>query len=225
MARTIATGRLGISPERFYTRRVPRKAAFPLVALLFSALLVLPSSGLGGSRVPLPTLYRLHTFKLNLDRDAARERVQVYDIRQGALMTPTTYFRVGDKRKGVWVNVQLQRVFQSPGSSESGLVQAWARDLNGDSRAEIAVRDYSTPSVGEVLTIYRQKKAHSLRFSKRQTIAGDQIVIAKRKSPVTWKVLIKANHAPDGIEHHELWSWVPAQKKWACKTDCRSGSD
>jgi len=170
--------------------------------------------------VPLPTLYRLHTFKLKLDRDPARERVQVYDIREGSLMTPSTYFRVGDLRKGVWVNVQLVRVFQSPGSSESGLVKAWARDLNGDKRVEIAVRDFATPSVGETLNIYRQAKAKSLRFSKRQTIVGDQIVIAGSRAPVGWKVLIKANHSPDGREHHELWRWVSATKKWACKTDC-----
>ena len=197
-----------------------RKVPLALVALLVFAPLVLPSSGLGGSRVPLPTLYRLHTFKLKLDRDPARERVQVYDIREGSLMTPSTYFRVGDLRKGVWVNVQLVRVFQSPGSSESGLVKAWARDLNGDKRVEIAVRDFATPSVGETLNIYRQAKAKSLRFSKRQTIAGDQIVIAGSRAPVGWKVLIKANHSPDGREHHELWRWVSATKKWACKTDC-----
>ena len=170
--------------------------------------------------MPLPTLYRLHTFKLKLDRDPALERVQVYDIRQGALMTPATYFRVGDRRKGAWVNVQLLRVFQSPGSSESGLVKAWARDLNGDSRVEIALRDYATPSVGETLTIFRQKKVKSLRFSKLQAIVGDQIVIAGSRAPVGWKVLIKANHSPDGREHHELWRWVSAQKKWVCKTDC-----
>jgi hypothetical protein len=180
----------------------------------------LPSSGLSGSRVPLPTLYRLHTFKLNLDRDSARERVQVYDIRQGSLMTPTTYFRVGDLRKGAWVNVQLIQVFQSPGSSESGLMKTWVRDLNGDSRVEIAVRDFATPSAGETLNIYRQKKANSLSLAKRQTIVGDQIGIAGSAAPVGWKVLIKANHSPDGAEHHELWSWASAQKKWLCETDC-----
>ncbi|MHB8060240.1 MAG: hypothetical protein ACYDHO_05355 [Gaiellaceae bacterium] len=170
--------------------------------------------------MPLPTLYRLHTFKLNLDRDSARERVQVYDTRQGSLMTPSTYFRVGDRRKGAWVNVQLVQVLQSPGSSESGLVQSWARDLSGDGRVEIAVRDFATPSVGETLSIYRQAKAKSLRFSKRQTIAGDQVTIAGSRAPVGWKVLIKANHSPDGRDHHELWRWVAATKKWACKTDC-----
>ena len=180
----------------------------------------MPSSGLGSSQVPLPTLYRLHTLKLNLDGDAARERVQVYDIRQGALMTPTTYFRVGDRRKSAWVNAQLVQVFQSPGSSESGLVQAWVRDLNGDSRAEIAVRDYVTPSVGETLNIYRQRTADSLRFAKLQTIGGDQIVIAGSTAPVGWRVLIKANHSPDGRDHHELWSWESARKRWVCKTDC-----
>lgn len=220
MAVTIATRRLGFPPGEFYTRLVPRKVTLALVAFLLSAPLFLPSAGLGSSQVPLPTLYRLHTFKLKLDRDPALERVQVYDIRQGALMTPTTYFRVGDRRTGAWVNVQLVQVFQSPGSSESGLVQAWVRDLDGDHRAEIAVRDYVTPSVGETLNIYRQRKANSLRFSKRQTIAGDQVVIARRKAPATWKVLIKANHSPDGREHHELWRWAPAQKKWLCKTDC-----
>jgi hypothetical protein len=180
----------------------------------------LPNSGLGSSQVPLPTLYRVHTFKLNLDRDPALERVQVYDIRQGSLMTPSTYFRVSDRRNGAFAYRQLQLVFQSPGSSESGLVQAWARDLNGDLRKEIAVRDFSTPSVGEILTLYRQRKANSLSFSKLQTIAGDQIVIAGSRAPVGWKVLIKANHSPDNREHHEVWGWVSAQKKWLCKTDC-----
>jgi hypothetical protein len=220
MAPTIATGRLGLPLERSYTHRVPRKVPLALVALLILAPLVLPSSGLGSRRVPLPTLYRLHTFKLNLDRDAARERVQVYDIRQGALMTPTTYFRVADRRKGAWVSVQLQQVFQSPGSSDSGLVKAWVRDLNKDKRAEIAVRDYATASVGETLNIYRQKKTKSLRFSKLQTIVGDQIVIVGGKAPVGWKVLIKANHAPDGRDHHELWRWLSAKKKWLCEADC-----
>ena len=199
---------------------MPRKTALALIALLVSAPLVIPSSGLGSSRVPLPTLYRLHTFKLNLDSDAAKERVQVYDIRQGTLMTPSTYFRVGDVRKGVWVNLQLVQVFQSPGSSESGLMKAWVRDLNGDSRVEIAVRDYATPSVGEALNIYRQKNVRSLSFVKRQTIVGDQFAIAGSTAPVGWKVLIKANHSPDGAEHHELWGWVSAQKKWVCSTDC-----
>ena len=197
-----------------------RNAALVSVALLLLAPLVLPSSGLGVSQVPLPTLYRLHTFKLNLDSDLALERVQVYDVRQGALAIPATYFRVGDRRKGAFVNVQLVSVFQSPGSSESGLEQAWVRDLNHDGLAEIAVRDFSTPSVGESLSIYRQRKAHSLRFSKLQTIAGDQIAIAGSTAPVAWNVLIKANHAPDGRDHHELWSWSSAQKKWACNTDC-----
>ena len=214
------TGPLGLPLEWFYTRPVSRNAALISVALLLSAPLVLPSLGLGSSQVPLPTLYRVHTFKLNLDRDPARERVQVYDIRQGTLMTPTTYFRVSDRRKGAFVNVQLVQVFQSPGSSESGLVQAWVRDLNGDSRAEIAIRDYATASVGETLNIYRQRKARSLSFSKLQAIVGDQIVVAGSKAPVGWKVLIKANHAPDGRDHHELWRWTPAQKKWLCKTDC-----
>jgi hypothetical protein len=165
-------------------------------------------------------MYRVHTFKLNLDRDRVPERVQVYDLRQGSMSSPTTYFRVDDRRKGAWVHVQLKLVYQSPGSSESGLVQAWVRDLNGDGRAEIAVRDFATPSFGETLSIYRQTKSGSLRFSKRQTIAGDQVVIAKRKSPVAWKVLIKANHAPDGREHHEAWPWSSAQKKWRCTADC-----
>ena len=156
----------------------------------------MPSSGLGNSQVPLPTLYRIQAFKVKLDRDPAWERVQVYDIRQGSMSTPTTYFRVGDRRKGAWVNVQLVQVFQSPGSSESGLMKAWVRDLNGDSRVEIAVRDFATPSAGETLNIYRQKKANSLSFAKRQTIVGDQIVIAGSAAPVGWKVLIKANHSP-----------------------------
>jgi hypothetical protein len=211
---------LGFTLERFYTRPVPRNAALVLVGLLLSAPLVLPSLGLGSSQVPLPTLYRVHTYKLNLDSDRARERVQVYDIHQGPMSTPTTYFRVSDRRKGAWAYVQLVQVLQSPGSSESGLVQAWARDLNGDSRAEIAVRDFVTPSVGEILTLYHQRKANSLRFSKLQTITGDQIVIASRKAPVSWNVLIKANHSPDGREHHEVWGWAPAQKKWLCNTDC-----
>ena len=180
----------------------------------------MPSSGLGNSQVPLPTLYRLHTFKVNLDRDRALERVQIYDLHQGAMSSPTTYFRVSDRRKGAWFYVQLVQVFQSPGSSDSGLVQAWVRDLNGDRRVEIAVRDYATASVGETLTLYRQRKVRSLRFSKLQTVVGDQVVIAKRKAPVSWKVLIKANHAPDGRDHHEVWRWSPAQKKWLCKTDC-----
>ncbi|MGD0272779.1 MAG: hypothetical protein ABSB96_03510 [Gaiellaceae bacterium] len=197
-----------------------RNAALVSVALLLSAPLVLPSSGLGNLQVPLPTLYRMHTFKPNLDGDPALERVQVYDLHQGAMSTPTTYFRVSDRRKGAFVYVQLVQVFQSPGSSESGLEQAWVRDLNHDGRVEIAVRDYATPSVGETLTLFRQKKAHSLSFSKLQAVVGDQIVIAGSKAPVAWNVFIKANHAPDSRDHHEVWSWSTAQKKWFCTTDC-----
>jgi hypothetical protein len=170
-------------------------------------------------------MFRVHSFKLNLDRDRVLERVQVYDLHQGPMSSPATFFRVGDRRKGAWVYVQLKRVFQSPGSSESGLVQAWVRDLNGDRRVEIAVRDFATPSVGEELSIYRQTKSGSLRFSKRQTIVGDQIVIARRKAPATWNVLIKANHAPDGRDHHEAWRWSLDQKKWLCTADCVPRSD
>jgi hypothetical protein len=198
---------------------VSRKAALFSVALLLS-LLALPSSGFGSLRVPPPPLYRMHTFKLNLDRDREAERVQVYDIHQGAMSSPVTYFRVSDRRNGTFVSVQLQLVFQSPGSSDSGLVQAWVRDLNGDAHKEIAVRDYATASVGEVLTLYRQSKPHSLRFSKLQTIVGDRIVIAGRNAPATWEVLIKANHAPDGRDHHELWRWASVKKKWLCQADC-----
>jgi hypothetical protein len=198
---------------------VSRKAVLFSVALPLFAL-ALPSAGLSGPRVPPPPLYRLHTFKLNLDRDRKKERVQVYDIHRGEMSSPVTYFRVLDRRHGTFVSVQLRLVFESPGSSDSGLVQAWVRNLNKDSRKEIAVRDYATASVGETLTIYRQRKARSLRFSKLQTIVGDQIVIGKRRAPATWKVLIKANHAPDGRDHHELWRWASAKKRWLCKTDC-----
>jgi hypothetical protein len=214
------SGYLGLPPERFYTRPVSRNAALVSVALLLSAPLVLPSSGLGSSRVPLPPMYRVHTFKLNLDSDRVLERVQVYDLRQGSMSSPTTYFRVDDRRKGAWVHVQLKLVFQSPGSSSSGLVQAWVRDLNGDGRVEIAVRDFATPSVGETLSIYRQQAAHSLRFSNLQRIVGDRIVIAGSKAPVRWNVLVKANHAPDGRDHRELWTWSLVKKKWLCKADC-----
>ncbi len=213
-------GRLGLTFEQFYTRPVSRNAALVSVALLLLAALVLPSLGSSVSQVPLPTLYHVHSFNLNLDRDRALERAQIYDLHQGVMSTPTTYFRVSDRRKGTLVSLQPVQVFLSPGSSESGLVQAWARDLNRDGRAEIAVRDYATPSVGETLTLFRQKKAHSLSFSKLQTVVGDQIVIAKRKAPVTWKVLIKANHAPNGRDHHERWRWSSAEKKWLCKADC-----
>ena len=175
---------------------------------------------MGSRLVPPPTLFRLHTFKLNLDHDQALERVQVYDVHRGAMSTPTTYFRVGDRRNGALTYVQLVQVFLSPGSSGSGLEQAWVRDLNGDRRVEIAVRDYATPSVGEALTLYRQPEAHSLSFAKLQTVVGDRVAIVRRKAPVSWNVLIKANHAPDGRNHHELWRWAPAEKKWLCKTDC-----
>jgi hypothetical protein len=165
-------------------------------------------------------MYRVHVFRLNLDLDRALERVEVYDIHQGEMSTPVTYFRVSDRHGDTFTSVQLQLVFQSPGSSDSGLVQAWVRDLNGDTRKEIAVRDFATPSVGEALTLYRQRKAHSLDFSKLQTIVGDRVGMAGRRTPATWKILIKANHAPDGRDHHELWRWVQAEKKWICKADC-----
>jgi hypothetical protein len=163
---------------------------------------------------------RVHTFRPNLDGDRALERVQVYNVSQGEMSSPTTYFRVADLRNNKFVNVQLVRVFQSPGSSESGLKQAWVRDLNLDGRVEIAVRDFATPSVGETLSIYRQWTSHALRFSRLQTIVGDQVTKTSASSPVGWSVLIKANHSPDGRVHHESWSWSPVKKKWLCTTDC-----
>jgi hypothetical protein len=200
---------------------VLKSAALISAALVLAALLVSPSPGSERSRRgSAPAMYRAHTFKLNLDRDPARERVQVYDLHVGPLSTPVTYFRVSDRRKGAWVSVQLKLVFQSPGSSESGLVQAWLRDLNSDKRVEIAVRDYATPSVGEALTIYRQKKARSLRFLQLQRIVGDKIVMTSHKPPVEWKVSIKANHAPDGRDHYELWQWDSAGNRWRCTADC-----
>lgn len=166
---------------------------------------------------------RVHTFRLNLDLDQRLERIQVYNVNEGSASSPTTYFRVQDVRKKAVKLVQLTRVFgPSPGAADSGLVQAWARDLNREGRVEIAVRDYITPSVGENLSIYRQPSAHSLHFSPLQVIFGDRITIAGngKHSPVRWEVLIKQNHAPDNRDHHEVWRWQSAQHKWACSSDC-----
>jgi len=200
-----------------------RRIAPAVAALALIGLLAVCGSGLGSSRTtPLPQKTRVHTYKLDLDADSALERIQVYNVSQGEMASPTTYFAVADRRKGKLVQVQLVRVYgPSPGSSESGLASAWAGDLNGDGRIELAVRDFVTPSVGELLSIYRQKTTSSLQFGALQRVAGDRTVVKRIASAAAeLRVTIKENHSPDGRAHNEVWRWDSAQARWACQDDC-----
>lgn len=162
---------------------------------------------------------RIHTFNLNLDGDRTLERIDVFNF--DAAEAPTTIFQVCDRRRGSLVRGQSTVVTQSPGNRESGLQQAWVGDLNRDQRTEIAVRDFLTPSAGEVLSVYRQKARHARTFGLLQRIPGDHVALTRhRRSAATITVRLKANHARDGQAHTERWRFSTTGRKWVCREDC-----
>jgi hypothetical protein len=163
---------------------------------------------------------RHHVFRLNLDRDGDRERIDVFNSTRA--LTPVTGFMVCDRRGRHFVRTQLKYIFTSPGASTSGLVQAWAGDLNRDRRTELAIRDFITPSAGELLTVLRQRARHALSFSVLQTLGGDIVGVHRSpNAPATITVTIRANHAIDGRAHTERWSWSGQQQRWVCTADCQ----
>lgn len=196
----------------------PRRVAPGLVGLVAAGALAVPA-GAGAAPCLLTEATRIHTFSINLDRDATRERIDVFNF--DAAAAPVTIFQVCDRRGRSYVRSQRTVVNESPGNRQSGLRQAWVGDLNRDGRVEIAVRDYLTPSAGEVLSLYRQAAAHGRTFRTLQRIAGDTTALTRHtRTPATITVRLKANHARDGRAHTERWAFSKARGKWVCKTDC-----
>ena len=198
-----------------------RRKTFPaLMALAIAAAALAAPSGAGaGTPCLLTEATRVHTFQVELDGDRTRERVDVFNL--DATGAPTTVFQVCDRRSGSYVGEQRVVVNQSPGARESGLRQAWAGDLDHDGRVEIAVRDYLSPSAGEVLSIYRQKARHARKFRLLQRISGDATSLTRhRHSPATVTVGLKANHARDGRAHTERWRVSKTLGRWVCRSDC-----
>lgn len=194
--------------------------AIVLTALPAFAIAVLPQASAAEGPSPEAGAERIESFRPNLDKDRRRERVFVYNlVTEGS---PASYFEVWNRESGNWSRAQLELVSQTPSlDPSSGLVDAWLKDLNRDGRDEIAVRDFVTPSVGEVLSIFRQKSKHSLRFSVLQTVGGDQVTVQTKKGETaTLAVLLKSNHSADGLEHHESWSWSQNAHQWECTVDC-----
>lgn len=165
---------------------------------------------------------RHHVFKVQLDRDAARERIDVFNFDQAG-PTPLTGMMVCDRRDGRLRRVSAKEIWgPSPGPPSSGLTAAWVGDLNRDSRVEVAVRDVLTPSAGEELTILRQRKRYSLAFQPLQVIPGDRTIVKRRHGRTAIaEVTIRANHATDGRQHTEIWKWSRQADRWRCATDCR----
>jgi hypothetical protein len=162
---------------------------------------------------------RVEAFRPDLNRDGVKERILVYNLPKNGL--PVTYFEVWKRKHGTWKRKQRQLVTESPGNELSGLVEAWVGDLNRDGRVEIAVRDSITPSVGEVLSIYRQKSKTSAHFADLQSVGGDTVgVRTRKKKAAVLEAFLKSNHSPDNIEHHEVWKWSKAADAWRCRDDC-----
>ena len=194
-----------------------------LLAVAAGATLLAGASASVARAAPLPCQVpetdRHHVFKINLDRDRAKELVDVFNF--DAAATPISSFMICKTIGGQLVRVQSQTITTSPGARSSGLVDAWAGDLNRDGRVEIAARDFLTPSAGEVLTIYRQSSPFSLRFRKLQSVPGDTVKLQPhRGAPATIAVMLKANHAADGRQHLATWRWSARAGRWTCRADC-----
>ncbi len=176
----------------------------------------------GSSQGPrlAPGANRLRIFRANLDRDRRKEKILVYNRPSG--QSPVTWFETRDRRGGRWVLVQRRRVSVSAGAASSGLRKAWVGDLNRDGRVEIAVRDSITPSVGEVLSLFRQRRNRA-RFSKLQGIGGDRVRVVRRSGRTATLVVVRTSgHSPDGREHRERWNWSGQFREWRCTSDCVS---
>ncbi len=200
--------------------RPPFRGLLP-VAVLVCALAITAVSALALSQAtpgPPSGATRVERFPVNLDGSRGLERIFVFNLSQGG--QPTTYLNVWYQRADrSWSQSQYSRVYgPSPGSQVSGLEYAIVGDLNNDRRYEVAVLDYVTPSVGEVLSVLRQSRYHGLRFKPLQSISGDTIRrgASMPGSPTTFSVTIKANHSPDGRVHNERWAWSKPKQRWVC---------
>lgn len=99
---------------------------------------------------------------LNLDRDAAREQIILYNRYATGQQGPQTFIAVWDRRGRSWHRTQLIRAFgPGPGAPDSRLDGAWFGDLNRDGRQEVITRNVVSASAGKVLTIHRQGGRHS----------------------------------------------------------------
>ena len=173
----------------------------------------------GAPPCQVPDTNRHHIFNVNLDRDRARERVDVFNSTRGP--TPKTGFVVCDRKHGRLVRGQLKYTFTSPARRRAVCARAWVDDLNRDGRYEIAIRDVITPSAGELLTILRQSARYARTFASLQTIAGDRVELhphTQRSATVT--VFLKATHTSDGHEHTERWTWSTRAQQWVCSSQC-----
>ena len=204
-----------------------RSLAAALLTLLTAMLVpigilaVAPRTPALASQLPcqVPETDRHHIFLVNLDGDKTKERIDVFNV--DAAGAPLTGLMVCDRVSGQWVRGQLKYIFTSPGARESGLRDAWAGDLNRDGRIEVAARDSITPSAGEVLEVLRQSNHNARTFKRLQSIAGDRVALQTHaNSPATVTVSIKANHAADGRQHSERWTWFKHTGRWKCTRDC-----
>ena len=162
---------------------------------------------------------RLISFSKNLDRDRVRERVLVYNLPTGLLAS--TWFDVWNRTRKGWSRVQRTRILLSPGASSSGLRKAWLGDLNRDGRAELAVRNSITGSVGQTLTVLRQRSRRVPRFNRLQDLGGDWVGLRRIKAgPAVVLIYRRSNHSSDNREHNERWRWSQRKYQWACVFDC-----
>ncbi len=172
-----------------------------------------------GTPCQVPETNRHHVFSIKLDRDRAREVIDVFNFDGGG--SAMTGFMVCDRVGGQLVRGQLKYVFTSPGSRESGLRQAWVGDFNRDGRFEIVIRDLITPSAGEQLTILRQKARYARVFVNLQVIAGDRVELhPSAHGRATISVFLKATHTRDSRAHTERWVWSKQQDRWVCNSQC-----
>ena len=176
--------------------------------------------------LPVPMVVeasRVQSFTPDLNGDGVRETILVYNEDQGT-GAPTTYATVFRRVAGGWARAGTVKLFgPSPGGPTSGLVRAWAGDLNGDGRVEVMARNAITPSAGETMAIARQRGPRSLALAPLQSIPAD---VMGRTGPPGRSVvtaLIKPNHSADGARHLERWTWSAARGRWACATDCTRG--
>ncbi len=173
-----------------------------------------------GKPAPPKGADRVQRFKENLDGDAKKEVLFVYNLTTDG--APASYLEVWNHKHGEWKPGQQKLVNQVPSqSSSAGLVKAWAGDLNKDGLVEAAVLDFVSPSFGETLLILRQKSATSRRFESLQSLGGDAIDVQREQGkPAVIEIFRKANHSPDNAEHTEKWKWSEKADAWTCRKDC-----
>lgn len=197
-----------------------RRCFFATLLIVAGAAVAVPSgAGAAVKQCLLTEATRIHTFKLNLDGDRAKERIDIYNF--DAAATPVTLFQTCDPQGAIDRLVQRTTVTVSPGNRESGLRDAWVGDLNRDTRVEVAARDAISASAGEVLSLYRQTTRHGLRFGLLQRVTGDVVTLTRHPgASATITARLKANHARDNKAHTEHWSYSRTRGKWRCTRDC-----